>query len=212
MSKMSKAIAVLGVVAGLGVAALPLSSYAESEIPANSFTKSTNAQVQTTVEGAISISSNIETTGIGGEQKPGVIDLGSLMPGATTDNMATPLEITVNSNSKEATYSLYIHALNEGKMVGQTAGDSIPNVAPTANASGWGYELGTGANGDTFAGTYTALPTEAKKVVTSTQTAQTGGAGDFTNASKFKFQASASTNQTPDTYVGTVVFTAALEN
>lgn len=35
MSKMSKAIAVLGVVAGLGVAALPLSSYAASATPAS---------------------------------------------------------------------------------------------------------------------------------------------------------------------------------
>jgi len=51
MSKMSKAIAVLGVVAGLGVAALPLSSYAADE----PYSQSTSADVQVGVSGAISI-------------------------------------------------------------------------------------------------------------------------------------------------------------
>ena len=48
MSKMSKAIAVLGVVAGLGVAALPLSTYAAlgDALPEDAYKKEAQAQVQ----------------------------------------------------------------------------------------------------------------------------------------------------------------------
>ena len=109
MSKMSKAIAVLGVVAGLGVAALPLSTYAAPG-DEGTYSQSTSVQVQTKVEGAISISTNIDTIGAGTDQK--YIDLGELMPGGVTNEMTDALEVTVNSNEKAVDYNLYINGLN----------------------------------------------------------------------------------------------------
>lgn len=206
MSKMSKAIAVLGVVAGLGVAALPLSTYAAPG-DEGTYSQSTSVQVQTKVEGAISISTNIDTIGAGTDQK--YIDLGELMPGGVTNEMTDALEVTVNSNEKAVDYNLYINGLNgETAMKGLTTGATIPTGTNiVAGTSAWGYAT----DADSYAA-YKEIPATATKVNTAAlTTAQDGGTGDFTKTSNFKFKASASNNQTPDTYQGTVVFTATVE-
>ena len=207
MSKMSKAIAVLGVVAGLGVAALPLSTYAAPG-DEGTYSQSTNAIVQTKVDGAISISTNIDTIGAGTDQK--YIDLGELMPGGVTTDMPAPLEVTVNSNEKAVDYNLYINGLNgETAMKGLATGATIPTGTDiAAGKSAWGY-----ATDDDSYAAYKEIPATATKVNSTAKltTAQAGGTGDFTKTSNFKFKASASNNQTPDTYQATVVFTATVE-
>lgn len=210
MSKMSKAIAVLGVVAGLGVAALPLSSYAAPGDP-NTYSQTTNAQVQVEVEGAISIASNVaDMTG-------GIVDLGKIMPGGITEETAdaNALKITVSSNSDGAQYNLYINALeNDGTnsiMKGKNTGATIPGGTPAANTSAWGYQYS--ADGTTWGGTYTAVPMAANKVNGDTKLSTSGSAEGVkaTSNSYFKFQASASNEQLADVYTGTVVFTAVVE-
>lgn len=207
MSKMSKAIAALGVVAGLGVAALPLSTYAAPNDP-NTYSQTTNAQVQVEVEGAISIASNVT------EMDGGLVNLGKIMPGGITDETdnADALKVTVSSNSNGAQYNLYINTLEEdGAMKGKSTGATIPGGAPATNTSAWGYQYS--ADGTTWGGTYAEVPTSATKVNGDTKLSTSGAAEGVkaTSDSYFKFRASASNQQLADTYVSTVVFTAVVE-
>lgn len=211
MSKMSKAIAALGVVAGLGVAALPLSTYAAPGDP-DTYSQSTNAQVQVEVEGAISIATDLTS----GE----VVTLGKIMPGGITDEMkdADALKVTVSSNSDGANFNLYINGLeNNGTkaiMKGASTGSSIEAGVPAANTSAWGYAYSTTPFTGEAKQTYAAIPMTAKKVNGDTKLSTSGaveGSQKATNDSYFKFQASASNTQLADTYTGTVVFTAVVE-
>ena len=211
MSKMSKAIAALGVVAGLGVAALPLSTYAAPGDP-DTYSQSTNAQVQVEVEGAISIATDLTS----GE----VVTLGKIMPGGITKEMkdADALKVTVSSNSDGANFNLYINGLeNNGTkaiMKGASTGSSIEAGVLAANTSAWGYAYSATPFTGEAKQTYAAIPMTAEKVNGDTELSTSGaveGSQKATNDSYFKFQASASNTQLADTYTGTVVFTAVVE-
>ncbi len=211
MSKMSKAIAALGVVAGLGVAALPLSTYAAPGDP-DTYSQSTNAQVQVEVEGAISISSNIDTVGT-----DGVIKLGEIMPGSITTETADAqaLKVTVESNADGAQFDLYMNTLEaDGALTGANTGAKINGGQPTAGTSAWGYKRST--DGTTWSGDYAAVPTpDASTPINGNTKLETAGASTGVKAKNenyFKFQASAAASQTADTYNGTVVFTAVVTN
>lgn len=212
MSKMSKAIAVLGVVAGLGVAALPLSTYAAlgDSLQEGAYTQNATAQVRVEVGGAISIATSIGTAKAT-DNKPKMVNLGELMPGSIVEaTEANTLNVQVTSNGKDAKYGLYINSLN-GKtaMVGDKTGDTIDTLADgatlTAGTSAWGYKLDDATD-------YVGIPATAKKIVdTKVLTDTTPGTTDV-DKHTIKFGVAASTTQTPDIYTGTVVFTAALEN
>lgn len=207
MSKMTKVIAGLGVVAGLGVAALPLSTYAA--IPAGSYGQEVRTEVQTEVTSAVSIASSQ-----GGTPNPATIDLGTLNPGAMTADMADPLTITVTSNQANAVYRLYINTTaTDGAMAGEETGAKIPamsdNNAIAAGNSAWGYMYSTSAD---FSGaSYNAVPTDATVVAGSPDPATINGAAGTAQTSNFKFQASASTTQPADIYKAEVVFTAVVQ-
>lgn len=209
MSKMSKAIAVLGVVAGLGVAAMPLGAYAA--LPTEGYQTSTSAPVQVEVEGAISIASNIDTIG-----QEGVINLGKIMPGTVTEDMTNPLEITVSSNSNGANYDLYMYATNKNNvdtdnaMIGLNTGTSIAAGTAASGTESWGYEMGTGDDKNTFAGTYAAVPTKANATVVAADQSTAGATEGVkaTSVNKFKFAAATKATTVADTYQATVVFTA----
>lgn len=214
MSKMSKAIAALGVVAGLGVAALPLSTYAAIPSGDSIYKTSTSAQVEVIVEGAISISSNIDEVGT-----DGVIKLGEIMPGSITTETANAeaLKVTVESNTNGAQFDLYMNTLEaDGALTGANTGAKINGGRPTAGTSAWGYKRST--DGTTWSGDYAAVPTPgASTPINSNTKLETAGANAGTgvkakNENYFKFQASAAASQTADTYNGTVVFTAVVTN
>ena len=128
MSKMSKAIAVLGVVAGLGVAALPLSSYAAE----GGYSVNDSAKVTTKVEGAISISVEVSDT-------VKDLNLGVLTPNGEVKS--GDLKVTVGGNAAN-TYDLTMSATAMSTADGKA---SIPAGVPTQNSSAWGYKIGEGA-------------------------------------------------------------------
>ncbi len=200
MSKIAKTIAVLGVVAGLGVAALPMSTYAAE------YSRSASAIVTTEVEGAISIATSVDATG-------GKVDLGKLALNSETTEMTDPLAVTVTSNSAQ-TYSLGINALNgETAMKGAKTGATIPAGTPAAGTSAWGYATDAETAGTYSA--YAAVPatlTEVKQFTTAANTGDDADTNPFINTTNFKFKASANGTQTPDTYEATVVFTATVNN
>lgn len=154
MSKMTKTIAALGVVAGLGVAAMPLSSYALEN----------TETVNLTVEVGESIEISADSTDV---------DLGT----ATSSAMATGgTTITVHTNNEKG-YTATIKA-NGSRLLG-TADNSnaIPtsgsSVVPADGTSAWGYKIGSITD-------YVAASTTAQEFAdTSAVSAQAGDKYDL---------------------------------
>lgn len=142
MSKITSAMAVLGVVAGLGVAALPLSSYAQVSGPVT---------IRTEVNSTLAVSSSEE-----------LVDLGTV--NGTTDGSNSTV-ITVSGTV--AKYSLGVMDRdNDNNMVWVGQGTTTPSGASspvkeipaiTGNTltGGWGFRVN---NPNTTAGEWKAVP------------------------------------------------------
>ena len=128
MSKMSKAVAVLGVVAGLGVAAMPLATYA-----ANPETINLNVQVVDKIE----LSASTQSVNI------------SAQNGHTVDGQEGSVTLTVKTGNTKG-YTLAAKTGNTNLVTG-TAGEEIPAGAPNVNTSFWGLKGGN-ASFSTYAG------------------------------------------------------------
>ena len=198
MSKMSKAIAVLGVVAGLGVAALPLSSYA-----AGGASNSKSAQVKAEVAGAISItvqepSDTTLNDGDGVSFAGDTLDLGKLTINGAVSTGAMGVKVSTNNANG---YTLTIKATTPG-MVGSDGaeGFTIPAVAPAQNTAGWGYKKTTT---DTNWSVLSETDAELKKT-----TSAPGSESDPSEVTDIVFGASANSSTHDGTYTGTVIFTA----
>lgn len=185
MSKMSKAVAALGVVAGLGVAALPLSSYAAFD----------TAQVTAQVGGAISVSvEGNKATATDLPQDYTVADnevfLNVINDGAIAQANAT---VTV-STSNQAGYTLSIKdSDNQTALV--SGSDVISAGTPAKGVSAWGYSLDGGTNWKTISATETPIENPAE--LTEGKAANT-----------VTFGVSASADQAEGLYKGGVIFTA----
>lgn len=190
MSKMSKAIAVLGVVAGLGVAALPLSTYAAN------YSQSAQAQVQVEVGGAISIAT--DATG-------GVVDLGQLKINGESDTK--DLNVTVSSNS-EIGYDLTIKSATSETALVNESGAKIPaDAGVAAGTSAWAYRL-AGETEGTY-GEWAAITADPVNILN--HTADAANTGGMEGKTKVNFGASADGSQQEGIYKGTVVFTATVK-
>lgn len=224
MTNLTKAIAVLGVVAGLGVAALPLSSYAvtviDGEAPESGAvegatydgvkdgTVKTDVGVKLVVEDALTISADKDTT-------DNMVDI---------TNGAAAVKVTVVTNNQTG-YNLNLKGtttngtatalINENKV--EIAAMSAPFTAPVAlstTASEWGYSVAnTNANLSDDAKAAIAKFTEGVYAgVDGTSGAQivdvtkpTGEDGDTTTVT---FAAKVADDQPAGTYKGQVTFTA----
>lgn len=185
MSKTTNALIALGVVAGLGAAALPLSSYAVD--PATS-----EVGVTLTIEDELTIEADKNTTD--------KVDLSGT--GHTGD-----VTLTVVSNNQKG-YNLGIMGSAETNQTSLTSenGDEIVAgsgtfAAPAAlstTTSEWGYRLASFTEG-LYAGVTT------NNDVIKTTAAPTGEAGDETVVT---FGASIKDGQPAGTYDGEVTFTA----
>lgn len=119
MSKMVKTIATLGVVAGLGISAMPLSAYALED----SETVNLNVQVGEMIEIAA------EKTNI---------DLGEV---SNTQNATGSTKIKVRTNVTNG-YTATIRATDASLKTADTV-NSIPGIKPQTGVSGWGYKIGS---------------------------------------------------------------------
>lgn len=150
MSKMSKTIAVLGVVAGLGVAALPLSTYA-----ANPETVNLNVKVIDKIE----LTASESTVSIN----------------ATNGNAVTGQEGTVDLTVETGNSKGYKLSAKTGNVnLTNTDSDTIPAGAPITGSSFWGMKGGN----QTFA-TYAGLTT-TDQTVKNTTAAPTSGTDTVT--------------------------------
>ena len=121
MSKITKTIAALGVVAGLGVAALPLASYADED--------------SKTINIAATISDSIAVAVTNGE-----VGLAVTNSAAPADNSGTPVGINVKSNGANG-YTLSL----SGNTTLASGGNTIEYGSPAAGTSAWAYKFGTAA-------------------------------------------------------------------
>lgn len=149
MSKIAKSMAVLGVVAGLGVAALPLSSYAA---PA----ESTPVTIRAKVDSSLAVSADAPNN---------VVDLGTVNTTSGVSSQVTTVTVT----GTEAKYNLGVmdqdkdvnmNWVNDGgtTSVGGTPSKVIPAITVAADdlTGGWGFRKNNGVNA--AAGQWTPMP------------------------------------------------------
>lgn len=137
MSKMSKAVAVLGVVAGLGVAAMPLSTYAATSVTSSPAT-TIKAEVKRTLAIAVE---NTDGSALTGD----TLDLGELMVNGTANT--GDLNVVVYSNAADKNFNLTI-APADGATVDMKNTDTANHataVIPAATSfgngtAGWGFK------------------------------------------------------------------------
>lgn len=229
MSNMSKTIAILGVVAGLGVAALPLSSYAaeqsvewgtgtagtdysdDAALGPNSWVK-TDTTVHLKIEDKLSISSTND-------------DVELKLPDGASDGIwtANAMHVTVTTGNAYG-YKLTMHGSATDNPNGLTLdGDETVFIPTSATLSGatssWGYKYGnatyTAATEEGGQGTWTdSLGENWTEVATSKNAAgavlrssekATNAAGESVAV---QFGAYIADGQAAGTYNGKVTFTA----
>lgn len=186
MSNISKAIAVLGVVAGLGVAALPLSSYAAT---------SRDVKVTAKVDNTISVSADTTEVNLGTISANGAPSVGSVNVNVTTSN-ASGYKLSVASTNKDAA----LYSVNESGVIDTTASKAITSSSAVKQGStAWGVK-----GGDLLNWTKVAASTDATPTLIRT-TAAPAATGEPT---KVEFGVSVGENFAEGTYEGYVVFTA----
>lgn len=185
MSKITKAVAALSVVAGLGVAALPLSSYAAETGP---------VRVTAIVDSTISVTAN-----------DAEIDLGTVMPNGPVSSAKTSITVATTNETgytlvvKDADERTGLYKNNNDGSLNTTDGQFIPAGAPSKGATFWGVRKD---NTSAYVGVtpYSGAGIELAKTTTSATTA-----GNTTEA---EFGVSVATGFTNGTYAGEVVFVA----
>lgn len=187
MSKMSQTIAILGVVAGLGVAALPLSTYAAD--PATASTTDKPTTVELTVPDTLTITTDADKIVLSGAS-------GAATGVFTADKT---LGVTVTTNNNDG-YTLVMNATETDLKSGS---DTIPTGTGAVEAnSTWGFYLGDAA--ETAPETWTAVSNGVNVLNTGLGTK----AVPEGETSKVNFIANIIASQPAGTYSGTVTFTA----
>ncbi len=187
--KITKVIAALGVVAGLGVAALPLSSYAADGNASMDVTVNVQNVFTVTVPtnaGALnaSVSSIAETNGTSIAHATAKVTANGA-GGTYTFKIGTPYSTTVNTTALARTgYAVPLTSPDITKI--------IPAGTPTIGTSAWGYKLiattsgANGAGGGAIAGAtndttyqapaaYTSATFEGGKTISNSAVIPTGG-------------------------------------
>ncbi len=187
MSKMSKAIAVLGVVAGLGVAALPLSSYAVSD--------TANTTAQAIVGDSIAVTVADAT-----------VTMNNVMANQDVNEAST--NVTVQTNNATG-YMVQIKDADTELALKTTDGsgtaDGIAAGVPAKDTNAWGFKASTtSANVDASASdSYRAIKTGNQMIAESDKAS--ANAGDVISLT---FGVTVDTTIAAGTYQDEVVLTA----
>lgn len=204
MSKMSKTIAVLGVVAGLGVAALPLSTYAAAG------DVSKDVQLNVSVSETLELSSNATSVSINSVNGQRLIDSDASTVGkqwgqvSLTAKASSAYKIVVKTNNADGTANLT-------NAAGTAGSNTIPAGAPTTStggvASAWGLKnatTGTTSTNSDFSA-WDAVGTTVKDFASGAANATDLTAeGDTYDA---RFGVTTATGTQDGTYTGSVNFT-----
>ena len=203
MKKMTAAMAALGVVAGLGAAALPLSSYAtQSTVP-----------VTAIIDDALSITLTDANTAdaLGAD---GVL-IENVVPGGAVK--ARTVAVTVSGNTGDK-YKLSLEdRLTDTALIsaegGRIAATSVATLGGSSAASAWGFVAGATNPTATPTTGWKAVPargTTPAQLLTGTGNVGTLATGKATTYVTFGVYADE--NQDAGTYTTDVIFTASAQN
>lgn len=202
MSKTTKALAIMGVVAGLGVAALPMSTYAAQSTDKDTVT------VKLEVEDFISCDVTTENK---------TVDLGKVASNtASATGNATVNIKTNNAQGYKASIAAPADGANKDQinMIGETDTNIIKPGDPTATGlteSAWGYTVSSTTEGVTVDtafndGAYKGIAlSSAPQAIASRTGAKTAETGDDITLT---FKAYISATQNADVYTGYAEVTA----
>ena len=222
MSKLSKAIAVLGVVSALGVSALPLSTYA---VKSGYTPASEEATVQVKVSSALSIA--IENLEGSAAWDGATLDLGTVAPNGTiessfnikvTNNVGTAflsavaVEPGTQPNTFKAAADAHMHNDAKNQTIEADA-DALKNPGET---SGWAFKTNFTSSstvdndtiqaGDVVKGEWTAMKNTYQTLAKIKQ--QVNSTATPIEPVTVTFGVHVGANQIPDTYKARVLFTA----
>lgn len=201
MSKTTNALIALGVVAGLGAAALPLSSYAAPtpiEGTGDPLKATGNVPVQLKIEETLSMFITNEA---------GDADFTSPVALTSTDKenyTSTPIAIKVNAGNKDG-YHLTIHGSatdNPTDLTNENGTKIATGDLTSTTASQWGYKVLKGADGSTLDAAWNAV--QASTDAATIDSLTTSGV----QTTKVTFGAHVIAGQEAGTYNGQVTFTA----
>lgn len=205
MSRSSRLLAVLGVVSGLGVAAMPLSSYAIDPVPKES-------EVQATIEPTLTLNLTSEADATAGA----TVNLGTLA--ADGDIAFKDLTARVKTNNGSG-YNLSLATQDANNAMIRDGGtEEIKAGTPAKGKSAWGFKMGDiavaadAAQSAAAVADYVPVPAtgSAQVIVNSdkpTKVDETTPANSGDTA-VITFGASANSAQAAGTYKATVVVTA----
>ena len=188
MSKSTKFIAAFGIVAGLGIAALPIASASAD---------TSDVEVSVSVDSAISLAMS------------GTTSISALAPNAA-DLTTMSSTATVSTNDLDG-YTLTVIDKDTVTALTNANSDTIPaaTATPTAGTAGWGVQTSEAYTGmDTGLNTaWTAMPASTGTALTlkntGTQTAATSA-----DTTVLKYGVATAAAQPTGTYTDTIVFTA----
>ncbi len=197
MSKIAKSMAILGVVAGLGVAALPLSSYA-----AEGSVRSGDVTVRVTVDSSLAVASSESDINLG------TINSGTPVREGTTNvtvSGSSQLNWQLSIEDKDANNALTLTDADGAILSGAADGtQKISAGAPAKGTSNWGFMGGTVTS-------FEAVPVAGAGTVFATGTfgADASAENLGTDTTTVTFGVSAGPGLEDGVYKDTVVFIAA---
>ena len=194
MSKMTKTIAALGVVAGLGVAALPLSSYAAPVSNTGATQAGVDVTINATVGNSISISASEGTVSLG----TNIIANQEVAEASTDVTIATNNAAGYQLRIKDKDSTLALMPAGAGTATGIAAG------VPTKGTNAWGYKGATDDSDITIeTPTYTAIKSTNQTIAE--KSSASAAEGDMVTVT---FGVTVDSTILPDTYSDVVTLTA----
>lgn len=184
MKKMTAAMAALGVVAGLGAAALPLASYAASE----------NVPVTAIIDTTLSISTSAEE-----------VKIANVVPGGAIATEDLTVTVSVNSDATGSANNYDLTIKDSDAITALVAADGVNNIpagVPTANGANSAWGFATVNTGTGVAGTYKPVTTTDQPIVTD------GSLANAPVSTVLRFGVNAKSGQAAGTYTGGVILTA----
>ncbi len=203
MKKMTAAMAALGVVAGLGAAALPLASYAsEATVP-----------VTAIIDDALSINITDATTAddLGAD---GVLIEG-VTPGGAVESRK--IAVTVSGNDTQQKYKLTLEDRLADTALINANNERIETLTTTGalnadtSTSAWGYAVSNSVSAE--ATSYKGVPARNNPVQLLSGSGNTGTIAANGKATTYvSFGVYAAEGQQPGRYTSDVIFTASVAN
>lgn len=204
MSKTTNALIALGVVAGLGAAALPLSSYATNDAT------NRDVPIELEIKDTLQISTSNDAAGETVTVSKVELKTDNVAEGDVAEYASTGFSVNVKTNNSKG-YTISMMG-TDGKTDLVSGTDKIETGTLAAGTSAWAFKVTPAStapgNGTSTQTAWTAVPETSTPIYTGTQ-AQGGINVKDGIDTPVDFGATVADTQAAGTYTGSVTFTAA---